>query len=104
MSAIPPNPLASIVQAHGAQERAAVARQREAAQERDRAGVDTFGDRLREVIATEERDAQVFSDAEGSGAGGRSTRGEHEPAQDEDERRGPDAGDDSTGGSIDIQA
>jgi len=96
MSAIPPPWLASILQAHGAQQRAAEAREREQAQ-RQR-GPD-FADNLHEVIENNDRDSRAYADAEGTGSQGRPSEPEQSPSTDE-----PPPDDRSRGRHLDIEA
>jgi hypothetical protein len=97
MSTIPPNWLGSIIQTQGAQARAAGDKQKENVAETERAG-GTFADKLQDVIESNDRDSQVYADAEGTGSKGRPFEGNAEPPAED----GPDA-DDSPGG-LDVQA
>jgi len=100
MSTIPPNWLGSIIQTHGAQDRAAEAKNKERAADAERAGKEGFAERLQDIIENSDRDSQVYADAEGAGSQGRpfseeEEKQEHESAEDED---------DEERGSLDIEA
>ncbi len=97
MSAIPPNWLGSIIQAHGAQNQAAKARKKETTDQARR--TEPFQDQLQEVIENTDRDSQVYSDAEGSGSQGRSSE-EPEETTEQPEAQAPD---EPTGG-LDLTA
>lgn len=96
MSAIPPNWLGSIIQSGGAERRAAAQRAAEAGSAGDRA---SFADRLADVIDSNDRDSQVYADAEGSGSQGRPSESEAGPEQ--QEHTPPPA---SAGGNLDVEA
>ncbi|MBU0639909.1 MAG: hypothetical protein KKB50_13655 [Planctomycetes bacterium] len=99
MSAIPPNWLASVIQSQGAQDRAAEAKNRERAAEAERAGVTGFAEKLQNVIENEDRDGEVYSDAEGAGSEGRP----HEETEEtQPEQEGED--DTATSGGLDLEA
>lgn len=70
MAGIPPNWLGSIIQTQGAQQRAAANKAKEGAAQSESAGGE-FADRLQDVIESNDRDSQVYSDAEGAGSQGR---------------------------------
>ena len=86
MSTIPPNWMGSVIQSHGAQDRAAEAKNRERTADAERAGKDGFSERLQDVIENTDRDTQVYSDAEGTGSQGRpfSEEEEQEKEQEQD--------------------
>jgi hypothetical protein len=99
MTTIPPNWLGSIIQSQGAQERASQAKNAEEAKGTERGA---FSDKLRDVIENNDRDVEVYSDAEGAGSQG-SPFSEAEP-QDEldeatEEQEQPD-----TGAGLDLEA
>lgn len=82
MSAIPPHSIASILQGHAAQNRAAEARQRERAAE-SAAHDASRPHPLTDAIANDERDSDVYADSEGAGSQGRAgSRPDDQPAQD----------------------
>lgn len=70
MSSIPPNWLSSIIQTQGSQARSTEARSKEQAGAPERGG-DKFSSELGEVIENDDRDSEVYSDAEGSGSQGK---------------------------------
>lgn len=72
MSAIPPNWLASVIQAQGAQQRAAQTQSTQAADQARRVSNDSVTSKSQATIENEDRDSQVFADAEGQGSQGRS--------------------------------
>ncbi len=86
MSAIPPAWLSGVIQAHGAQDRAAQARQVDAADAARRTGPAEFDKHLQDVIENTDRDSQVYSDAEGSGSQGRSHSSPDEQPSTSDEK------------------
>lgn len=98
MSAIPPNWLGSIIQAHGAQNNAAKARHKETTDQTRRS--EPFQDQLQEVIENADRDSQVYSDAEGSGSQGRSSEEPETDAADES----PGESDDERSAGLDVTA
>lgn len=98
MSTIPPNSIASVIQSQGAQNRAADVQKKEQADEADRTGKTEFSKKLQGVIENEDRDSQVYSDAEGTGSQGRSSADEH-PEKDESDQEESGAG-----GGLDVQA
>lgn len=75
MSAIPPHSIASILQGHAAQSRAAEARQRERESEAEARDA-TRPHPLTDAIANEDRDSSAYADAEGLGSQGRQTAGD----------------------------
>ena len=97
MSAIPPNWLGSIIQSQGAHERANQAKNAEDAKGAERAD---FSDRLRDVIENTDRDAEVYSDAEGAGSRGSPFS---EPEEAEENPEAAEENGDATGG-LDLQA
>jgi hypothetical protein len=100
MSAIPPGWLGSIIQGHGAQQRASEAREKEATSDADAARKGAFADKVAEAIETGDRDTQAFADGHGAGSQGRSL-----PNLEEGENDGstPAAGDKNAPG-IDLEA
>lgn len=96
MSAIPPNWLGSIIQSTGAQQRATASRAAEGAAPGDKGG---FADRLQDVIDSNDRDSQVYSDAEGAGSQGRPSDGSPDKSEDEN---APPA--ESSGAGLDVEA
>ena len=101
MSTIPPNWLGSIIQAQGAKARAAEEKQKEQASQIERSGKAGFAEKLQDVIGSDDRDSQVYSDAEGSGSQGA-------PFEDQPEQEQPqeqtDQQDDDPAGGLDLQA
>jgi hypothetical protein len=100
MSAIPPNPLASAIQAHGAQTRELAQQRAEAAEQARRNS--GFQERLTDAITNVERDDAVYADAEGAGSRGRA----FSQPQEEAESRDDSLGDSRTtpGGQVDVRA
>ena len=99
MSAIPPNWLSSIIGAHGAQDRSAIKKNKEAADQAEHADNVNFKDNLQNVIDNSDRDGEVYEDAEGLGSQGRPFE-EAPPDQSPDEQQetGPSSG------GLDVQA
>ena len=96
MSAIPPNWMASSIQAHGAADRAAESRRREKAEASERSGEADSAD-LENVIENAGRDSEVYSDAEGSGSQGRpSGEADQDPNEPEQES--------TPGAGLDVEA
>jgi hypothetical protein len=89
MTTIPPNWLGSIIQSQGAQERAGQAKNAEDAKGTERG---EFSDKLRDVIENNDRDVEVYSDAEGTGSQGSPfSESEEQPEEIEtDEEENPD--------------
>lgn len=102
MSAIPPNWLGSILQTHGAQDRAAQIQRKQAADQAARARRESFTDRLSEIIASEDRDTQVYADAEGAGSQGRADQ-QSQDLPDSDTPQPPQDGD-PPAPRLDVQA
>lgn len=100
MSAIPPNWLASGIQALGAQRSAAEERDRDAVQQARARGAADPARNLIDGVESSDRDMQSDPDAEGAGSQGKSYS--DEDAETEDEVR-PDNPSDG-GSSLDIQA
>lgn len=100
MSSIPPAWLSSIIQGQGAQQRAGEARQRESDSE-SVAKDGPFAHQLDAAISSDDRDAQVYSDAEGAGGQGRDLETSPEEAQQQDENGDAD---DAPPGHIDVSA
>ena len=71
MSAIPPIPIASILQTSGAQARTTEQKARERDAAIDRAVGDGFKKDLIGAVEQSDADSQVFADAEGAGSQGR---------------------------------
>jgi hypothetical protein len=95
MSAIPPNPLASAIQAHGAQARELAQQHAEASEQAARNS--GFQERLTDAITNVERDNAVHADAEGAGSQGRA----FSQPQEEDEESGEESGQEPKGASRD---
>ncbi|MCA9244664.1 MAG: hypothetical protein KDA32_11945 [Phycisphaerales bacterium] len=70
MSAIPPNPLSSIIQIAGAQQRAATDKAREVTRDAE-TRESAFAEKLRDKIEDTDADTSVYADAEGAGSQGR---------------------------------
>ncbi|RMF81302.1 MAG: hypothetical protein D6744_07305 [Planctomycetota bacterium] len=103
MSSIPPAGHASLIQAHGAQNRADETRRKQNADEAQRTRTDTFADRLQEVIENDDQDTQVYADAEGAGSRGKSH--EEEPSAENEFAGEADAEqNEASGGGLDIEA
>jgi hypothetical protein len=85
MSTIPPNWLGSIIQTHGAQERAGQAKDAENADQAKRTGSGAFSEKLQDIIENTDRDVEVYADAEGAGSQGRPFNETEEEAQKEEE-------------------
>ena len=94
MSSIPPTWLASIIQTQGSQARSTEARSKEQAGAPERGG-DKFSSELSEVIENDDRDSEVYADAEGSGSEGK-THSEPD-ADDTDEVSDSDTPDEQVG-------
>jgi len=99
MSAIPPNWLGSIIQTQGAQERAGQAK---AAEEAKGAARARFSEQLSEVIENDDRDAEVYADAEGAGGRGSPFSEDEEAATEDAEKL--DADQEADGGRLDLEA
>ena len=99
MSTIPPNWLGSIIQSQGAQERAGQAKSAEEAKGTERGA---FSDKLRDVIENNDRDVEVYSDAEGTGSQG-SPFNEAEEQTEPDEAAEEQEPED-TGAGLDLEA
>lgn len=102
MSAIPPNWLSSIIQSHGAQQRATDAKQKEAAEEVQRTSDTRFAEKLQNVISNEDEDAAVYADAEGAGGQGRAFADSEQPEETEEREENNTDTEDHNG--IDFQA
>lgn len=93
MSTIPPNWLGSIIQTQGAQERANQAKNAEDAKGTERGA---FSEKLQDIIENNDRDVEVYSDAEGAGSQGAPfSEPEEEPQEDQE---------DENAGTLDIEA
>jgi len=93
--------MGSAIQSHGAQDRAAEAKNKERTADAERAGKDGFSERLQDVIENTDRDTQIYADAEGTGSQGRPFS--EEESEEEEEQRGS-ADDDEGLGNLDVQA
>ena len=102
MSTIPPNWLGSIIQTHGAQDRATEAKNKERAGDAERAGKEGFAERLQDIIENSDRDSQVYSDAEGTGSQGR-PYSEEEQEQEQPQDSNAEEDDEPLGG-LDVEA
>ncbi len=100
MSTIPPNWLGSIIQSQGAQERATHAKSAEQAKGTDRAA---FSEELQDIIENNDRDGEVFADAEGTGSQGSPFSEPDEDLQDQADEETNASGDSSAPG-LDIEA
>lgn len=98
MSSIPPNWLASGIQAQGSQQKTAEARDKDRSAAAQRISESRFATHIQEVIEGADRDGDVNPDAEGAGSQGRAPDDSDAP----DSRAEPPApaGD----GGLDIQA
>lgn len=83
MSSIPPTGLSSLIQSHGAERRASEARSRENADEAKAAQRGEFARKLADAIGSEDRDSEVYSDAEGPGGHARSRSDAEDGASEE---------------------
>lgn len=93
--------MGSAIQAHGAQDRAAEAKNKERTADAERAGKNGFSERLQDIIENTDRDTQIYADAEGTGSQGRPFS--EEETEEEEEQR--DSADDSEGlGNLDVEA
>jgi hypothetical protein len=99
MSAIPPPWLSSVIQSQGAQERAGPAKNAEAADDAKRTGQAAFTEKLRDAIENEDRDVEVYSDAEGTGSQGKPF-GESEAETQQEEA----CEDEEAGSNLDVEA
>jgi len=86
MSAIPPGWLGSVIQGHGAQQRASETRARETSAEADvaRGGPE----RATDAIEISDRDSEVYEDAEGQGGSRRQGDAEEDDASSRDDSSG----------------
>ena len=101
MSTIPPNWMGSVLQSHGAQDRAAEAKNKERTADAERAGKNGFSERLQDVIENTDRDTQIYADAEGTGSQGRPFS---EEETEEEEKQRDSADDDEGLGNLDVEA
>ena len=103
MSSIPPAGHASLIQTHGAQNRAEETRRKQSTDEARRSSKDAFADRLQEVIENSDKDSEVYADAEGAGSQGKTFSEDRAP---EDEHKADDqpAPDGPAGSALDIEA
>ena len=93
--------MGSVLQSHGAQDRAAEAKNKERTADAERAGKNGFSERLQDVIENTDRDTQIYADAEGTGSQGRPFS-EEETEEAEEQR---DSADDNEGlGNLDVEA
>ena len=101
MASIPPTWLASSIQGASAQQRAAEARDRDAADAAKKAGGESpFAKELTDAIETGDRDEQV--DADGQGAGGQGRQTDDEEAKKESESSDSEAR--QPGAGLDLEA
>ena len=102
MSTIPPSWLGSIIQTQGAQERASQAKSEEEAKGTERAA---FSDKLQDVIENNDRDVEVYSDAEGTGSQGSPFNEEEEEEEEKapEDQEAPAEADDEIG-HLDVEA
>lgn len=99
MSTIPPNWLGSIIQSQGAEKRAAEKQASDSTSQSERSG---FSNRLQDIIESEDRDSQVYSDAEGQGSQGRAfSEGETDAEPSTEDKPAGDPPDDE---NLDLQA
>jgi hypothetical protein len=102
MTTIPPNWLGSIIQSQGAQERTGRAKDAEIAEEARRTGGGAFSEKLQDVIENNDRDVEVFSDAEGTGSQGTPFAESEEEQLEKEDQNDDEDGDHPTG--LDIEA
>ena len=95
--------MGSVLQSHGAQDRAAEAKNKERTADAERAGKNGFSERLQDVIENTDRDTQIYADAEGTGSQGRPFSEEETEEEGEEEQR--DSADVDEGlGNLDVEA
>ncbi len=106
MSAIPPNPLSSLIQISGAQQRAASDKSREISRDAE-ARETAFAEKLRDKIEDTDADTSVYADAEGAGGQGRAfgedAAEDERDKSDEDDSAHPPAPD-QPGQRLDVEA
>src|SRR5262245_16389851 len=103
MASIPPTWLASNIQGVGAQQRAAEARDRDAADAAKKAGGESpFARELTDAIETGDRDEQV--DADGQGGGGQGRECAESDHLDDDETQARQSPPNAPGASLDLEA
>lgn len=102
MSAIPPSPLASAIQAHGAQARELAQQRAEAAEQATRNS--GFQERLTDAISNVQRDDAVHTDAEGAGSQGRAFSQPEEEVDQESLDEVRDRSTETPGGQLDLRA
>ena len=100
MSTIPPNWLASPIQSAGAAQRAAEARDKDAAAQARSGSGPSFATELIDSVENSDRDGQVDSDAEGAGGQGKA----HSEPDREDADAGGSRSDAGDAAGLDIQA
>ena len=93
--------MGSVLQSHGAQDRAAEAKNKERTADAERAGKNGFSERLQDVIENTDRDTQIYADAEGTGSQGRPFS---EEETEEEEKQRDSADDDAGLGNLDVEA
>lgn len=93
--------MGSVLQSHGAQDRAAEAKTKERTADAERAGKNGFSERLQDVIENTDRDTQIYADAEGTGSQGRPFC---EEETEEEEKQRDSADDDAGLGNLDVEA
>lgn len=101
MSSIPPNWLASGIQAQSAQQKTAETRDKDRAAAAQHVTESRFATHMQDVIEGAERDGDVNPDAEGSGSQGRADAG---PPPDDTELPTDTPDDAKPGGSLDLRA
>ena len=94
--------MGSVLQSHGAQDRAAEAKSKERTADAERAGKNGFSERLQDVIENTDRDTQIYADAEGTGSQGRPFS--EEETEEEEEQQRDSADDDEGLGNLDVEA
>jgi hypothetical protein len=102
MAGIPPNWMGSIIQGHGAAERAGERSAKERAAQAESDG-QTFASRLQDVVEAGEGSGEVAEDAEGQGSQGRATSDAEEQQQDQGGLDEEDAAKRGSGG-LDLEA
>src|SRR5262245_56394305 len=103
MASIPPAWLASNIQGVGAQQRAAEARDRDAADAANKAGGKSpFARELTDAIETSDRDEQV--DADGQGGGGQGRADGHSDESEKDSQQPSNRPPPQPGSGLDLEA
>lgn len=101
MSSIPPNWLASGIQAQSAQQKTAETRDKDRAAAAQHITESRFATHMQDVIEGAERDGDVNPDAEGAGSQGRA---DAETPPDESETPANSPSEAAPGGGLDLQA